>query len=97
MIGSIKKDFTDDAEQAAIEYETWRLTNNPEARDKATERYQRCYAAVPNIEYYDHLRQLTSEFVEPPPELPKLPTVIEQSQMDLEALSSQVDMLLTTL
>jgi tetratricopeptide (TPR) repeat protein len=97
MIESIKKDFTDDAEQAAIEYKIWQLTNNTEARDKAIELYRRCYIAIPNIEYYDHLRQLTSEHIEPPPELPTLPIIIEQTQIDLEALSSQLDMLLTTL
>jgi tetratricopeptide (TPR) repeat protein len=94
---ALQKEFTEDVEQATIQYETWRLTNNTEARDKAIELYHRCYTAVPNIEYYDHLRQLTSEHIEPPPDLPTLPIIIEQTQIDLEALSNQVDMLLTTL
>jgi class 3 adenylate cyclase/predicted ATPase len=85
---------TDEPELALIAFEVWQLTSDTIQQHNAIELFHSCYNAMPNIEYYDRLRQLTNERIAPLPSLPSLPNVIEKISVEFVSLMGQVDLAL---
>jgi DNA-binding SARP family transcriptional activator/Tfp pilus assembly protein PilF len=84
--------WSEGREQAAIQYELWRLDERQEsARRTATELYRRLYAQTPSAEYRHRYQELSGERLPDPPPLPELPDIVTRNPVDLVALLAQVD------
>jgi hypothetical protein len=89
---SLLQEWPDVAEQAAIQYEIWRLDQTQEARrQRVTALYHDLYTHTPHIEYRQRYEELTGEHLPDPPALPELPAIVTQDPVDLEALLAEVD------
>ena len=85
----------DDAEQAAIRYEAWRLDREQEShRRQAADLYKALFAQTPSAEYRQRYEELTGERLPDPPPLPPLPEAVTRRPADLGALLAQVDLLI---
>jgi class 3 adenylate cyclase/tetratricopeptide (TPR) repeat protein len=88
-------EWPDDAEQAAIQYEIWRVDQDQEPhRQQAADLYRALYAQTPNVEYKQRYEELTGECLPDPPPLPPLPDIVTQHPPDREVLLAQVDALI---
>jgi tetratricopeptide (TPR) repeat protein len=90
--------WPEDNEQAAIQYELWRLDKScDEARQMATCLYQRLYDQTFNIEYRHRYEEMTGERLANPPPLPLLSDHFEKSPINLADLLQQVGVLIENL
>ena len=91
-------EWPDDAEQAAILYETWRLDRRQEShRQGAADLYRTLYTQTPNVEYKQRYEELTGQRLSDPPPLPPLPEVVTRNPVQREVLLVQVDALISEL
>ena len=91
-------EWTDEAEQAAIRYEIWRLDPRQElACQEAADMYAALFARTPNIEYRQRYQELTAERLPAPPALPPLPELVPLTPVDLAPLLKQVEGLIAEL
>ncbi|HMA37687.1 MAG TPA: adenylate/guanylate cyclase domain-containing protein [Chloroflexia bacterium] len=83
--------WPDEADQAAIAYERWRVQPAAEAfRADAARRYALLYTRSPKAEYRARYRALTADDLPAPPPLPDLPAIVTATPIDLDALIARV-------
>jgi class 3 adenylate cyclase/tetratricopeptide (TPR) repeat protein len=86
---ALGKEWPDDREQAAVQFELWRADPGDEhARRRAAELYETCHLRAPDIEYVLRYEQLTGRRLPDPPRLP--PLVEEPEDVDVEAILDQL-------
>ena len=82
------EDERDEAEQAALYYEIWRLQplRQTIAREKAASLYRALYGRTPNAIYHQRYHSLTGESLASSAILPPVPELLHRTSVDLESL-----------
>jgi tetratricopeptide (TPR) repeat protein len=84
--------WSEESEQAAINYELWQL--NPEqtnSKERAASLYLVLYRRSFNIKYRQRYEALTNHSLPDPPDLPPLPKVVAEDNLNLDNLLRQVE------
>lgn len=90
--------WTTGEEQAAIQYEMWRLDKSQEdIRENAAVLYHTLAMQTPDMTYRLRCQELTTELLPDPPQLPQLPAIVTAGQPDLETLLNQIEQLIAGL
>lgn len=91
-------EWPEDSQQAAVQYEIWRLDpTQATCRQNAADLYRDLYARTPNIKYRQRYTELTRDALPDPTPLPGLPEIVTQNPVDRDALLAQVDQMITEL
>ncbi|MBI1277539.1 MAG: AAA family ATPase [Anaerolineaceae bacterium] len=86
-LNNLLNDELTESQQAAVHFELWRLdSNNVSAKQSATLFYKTLYEMSGVFEYRKRYKELTTQQLLPPSELPVLPQAVVQNLPVLEAL-----------
>ena len=77
---TMRQEWSEDKEQAALLYEIWRFNADPKTQTEAANLYYQLYSEVPNAVYRERYQVLTEEVLPPPP---PLPTILENNEIGL--------------
>ena len=69
---TMREEWSEDKEQAALSYEIWRLSANPQAQIEAADLYRQLYNAVTDVIYQERYQRLTGATLPVPPTLPPI-------------------------
>lgn len=82
--------WTEDAEQAAINYEIAKLMPESDAKEKSANLYKQLYENSPKATYRQRYQELTGSKLPKPEPLPPPPQLVDPERLDLEDLLRRV-------